>query len=206
MKQDGSKENPYSIIVDPDKPETSQGFEVALVPQVQVGNFVCSVYHIRHVTTQGMEDEWTAMIPRAEFPALANRSVLIFGPSQELWHWRPDVYHEESFCTQTALIHEAQQTAIKQSITRLYSYWLLVLPKGTISKNHVISHDNIHALKGMQDMAVGFETEDDDGKTSFETLYGMDVYWRIAEAGGNMVSDPGSAVKKRSKKKKTIKL
>lgn len=204
-KQDGSKENPYIIIADPEKPETCHGFEVALVPQVKVGNFVRSVYHIRHVTTQGMEDEWSAIIPREEFPALANRSVLIRGPSQELWHRRTDLYHEEPFCAQTALVHEAQQTAVKKSIVRLYSYWLLVLPKATMLENYIISHDSVHVVKGTREMEVAFEIEDDNGKAAWETLYGMDVYWRIAEAGGNMVHDPESATKKRRKKKKTIK-
>lgn len=205
-KQDGTKMKPYVIIANPDKPETCAGFEVALVPQITVENFVRSVYHIRHVTTQGMEDEWSAIIPREDFPALAHRSVLIRGPSQELWHRRPDLYHEEKFCTQTAVAHESQQTAIKQSIVRLYSYWLLVLPKGTMLENYIISHDSVHVTKGTQEMTKAFETEDDSGKTELETLYGMDVYWRIAMAGGNMVSDPGSAAKKRRKKKTASKV
>lgn len=200
-RQEGSKEDPYIIIADPEKPEGCNGFEVALIPQIKVGNFVRSVYHIRHVTSQGMEDEWSAIVPREEFPALANRSILIRGPSQELWHRRPDLYHEESFCGQTALIHEAQQTAIKQSLHRLYSYWLVVLPKNTMLENYIISHDSIHVLKGTQEMAKAFEIEDSAGKLAMETLYGMDVYWRIAVAGGNMVTDPGSATKKRRKKK-----
>jgi len=200
-RQLGTKENPYIIIADPERPETCLGFEVALVPLLQVGNFVRSVYHIRHVTTQGMEDDWSATIPHKEFPALANRSVLIRGPSQELWHRRPDLYHEEEFCKQTALIHEAQQTAIKRSIVRGYSYWLVVLPKGTMLENYIISHDSVHVQKGTQEMEKKFEVETDDGSTEWETLYGMDVYWRIAVAGGNMVSDPESATKKRRKKK-----
>jgi hypothetical protein len=204
-KQDGSKECPYIIIVDPKKPETCQGFEVALIPQLQVGNFVRSVYHIRHVTTQGMEDEWSATIPHEQFPSLANCCVLIRGPSQELWHRRPDLYHEDPFCHQTALIHEAQQTAIKQSIVRLYSYWLLVLPKGITLENYIISQDSVHILKSTREMTQAFETEDEHGKAEMETLYGMDVYWRIAVAGGNMVTDPGSAAKKRRKKKVAVK-
>jgi hypothetical protein len=205
-KQDGSKQRPYIIIADPDKPETCAGFEVALIPQIKVGNYVRSVYHIRHITTQGLEDEWSATIPHEEFPTLASRAVLIRGPSQELWHRRPDLYHEEPFCSQTALFHEAQQTAIKQSIVRLYSCWLLVLPKGTVLENYIISHDSVHVNTGIQEMTKAFETEDENGKTQLETLYGMDVHWRIAVAGGNMVSDPGSASKKRRKQKKATKL
>jgi hypothetical protein len=115
------------------------------------------------------------------------------------------LYHEEEFCQQTALIHEAQQTAIKRSIVRMYSYWLLVLPKGTTLENYIISHDSVHVKKGNQEMEKAFEVENDDGTTEMETLYGMDVYWRIAVAGGNMVSDPESATKKRRKKKKAAK-
>jgi hypothetical protein len=205
-KQDGTKERPYVIIADPERPESCRGFEVALIPNIKVGNYVRSVFHIRHVTTQGMEDEWTATIPHEDYPTLANRSVLIRGPSQELWHRRPDLYHEEAFCAHTALIHETQQTSIKQSIVRLYSYWLLVLPKGTVLENYIISNDSINVTTCTQEMTKAFETEDENGNTQLETLYGMDVYWRIAVAGGSMVSDPGSATKKRRKKKAATKV
>jgi hypothetical protein len=201
-KQDGTKENPYIIIIDPSKPECGNGFEVVLVPQVQVENFVRSVYHVRHVTTEGLESEWSATIPHEEFPALAHRAVLIRGPSQEFWHRRPDIYHEEPFCKQTKLAHESQQTAIKQSIVREKSYWLLVLPRGTLLENHVISHNSVHVKKAIKELATTLETEDDDGNVTEEVLYGTDVYWRIAVQGGNMVSDPGSATKKRRKSKK----
>jgi hypothetical protein len=204
-KQDGSKENPHIIIADPEKPETCKGFEVSLVPNIKVGNHVRSVYHIRHVTAQGTEDDWSAIVPREEFPALANRSILICGPSQELWHRRTDLYHEDSFCDQTALIHEAQQTAIKQSLLRRYSFWLVVLPKGTMLENYIISHDSVNVMKGTQEMTQAFEIENDKGKPEMETLYGMDVHWRIAVAGGTIVTDPGSATKKRRKKKKVVK-
>ena len=205
-KQDGSLECPYIHIVDPEKPETGNGFEVALVPQVRIGNFMRSVFHIRRNTTQGMEDEWLAKIPRKEFPALAHRSVLIRGPSQELWHRRPDLYHQDPICDQTETIHEIQQTAINMSLERKHSHWLLVLPKGTILENHIISHDSIYVSKGTQELVKAFETEDDDGNVELTTLYGMDVYWRIAEAGGHMVTDPALATKKRRKRMTSTKL
>jgi len=205
-KQCGTKEQPYIIIADPERPESCWGFEVALIPNIKVGNYVRSVYHIRHVTTQGMEDEWSSTIPHEEFPTLSNRSVLIRGPSQELWHRRNDIYHEEQFCAQTALIHETQQTAIRQSIVRMYSYWLLVLPKGTVLENYIISHDSINVTTCTQEMTKAFEAEDESGKTQLETLYGMDVYWRIAVAGGSMVSGPGSSTKKRRMKKAATKV
>ena len=81
----------------------------------------------------------------------------------------------------------------------------MVLPKGTMLENYIISHDSVHVSKETQKMAVASETEDDTGKAATETLYGMDVYWRIAEAGSNMVTDPVSATKKRRKKKITTK-
>ena len=68
-------------------------------------------------------------------------------------------------------------------------------------ENHIISHDSVHVKKGTQDMTKAFEAEGANGKTELETLHGMDVHWRIALAGGNMVSDPASATKKRRKKK-----
>jgi hypothetical protein len=97
-----------------------------------------------------MEDEWSATIPHKEFPALADRCVLICGPSQDLWHRRPDLYHDEQFCEQTLMVHETHQTAINQSITHPFSYWLLVLPKGTKLENYIISHDSVHVVKGIR--------------------------------------------------------
>jgi hypothetical protein len=75
-----------------------------------------------------------------------------------------------------------------------------------VLENYIISNDSINVTTCTQEMTKAFETEDENGNTQLETLYGMDVYWRIAVAGGSMVSDPGSATKKRRKKKAATKV
>lgn len=201
---DGSLESPYLLFADLDKPETcGAGFEAAEVKQVTLGNYIHRVLHIRKTTTQGMEDEWSAYIPRNDYPTLASHAVMIRGPSQELWHRRPDLYHEEHFCDQTFLAHQSQQAEMAMDKKRLHSYCLMVFPEDIELENYIISHDSTHVKKGTREMTKSFEVENEEGKLVKEILYGMDVYWRIALTGGKLVTDPGSATKK-PRKKKTV--
>jgi hypothetical protein len=91
-------------------------------------------------------------IPLTKFPSLANRAVLVRGPSQGYWHQDAERYHQdrdppEKFCTQTLKVHETLQTALETNKDRLYSHWLLVFPEGTMLENHVMS-DNAEHVKG----------------------------------------------------------
>ena len=49
FKMDGSKDYPYIVIVNDERPEANYGFEVSLVPGIEVRGYVRTAYHIRKV-------------------------------------------------------------------------------------------------------------------------------------------------------------
>jgi hypothetical protein len=203
FKMDGSADYPYVIIVDPSKPEANWGFEVSFVPQIDHRNFFRDVYHIRKVTGVPQDGEWEATIPFNKYPTLANRAVLIRGPSQNYWHQDAGRYHAESFCDQTKKVHESLQTNLETKKDRLYSHWLLVFPLGTEMENHILSDDAVHVKKGTLDLVGSYQFVDEKGKQQDVELLGVDVHWRIAVKGGEMIRSPSVPKKKRFSSRKT---
>jgi hypothetical protein len=197
FRMDGSVDFPYIIMVDASKPEANWGFEVAYVQQVEHMNFNRDIYHIRKVTGVPQDNEWEASIPSKKYPTLADRDVLIRGPSQDYWHKDASVYHQMEFCERTKKVHESLQTALDTNKDRLYSHWLLVFPQGTHLENHVFSGDAVHVKKESLDLCDSFSYVDENNKTKDVELFGMDVYWRIAVKGGEMIRSPNAPKKKR---------
>ena len=198
FKMDGSSDYPYIIIVDPEKSEANWGFEVSFVQQIEHRNFARNIFHIRKVTGVPQDAEWDATIPFKKYPTLANRAVLIRGPSQDYWHQDAERYHAEPFCDQTKKAHEALKTNLDANKDRLYSNWLLVFPQGTQLENHVLSDDAVHVKKGSLDLVGSYQFLDHD-KNALEDveIYGMDVHWCIAVKGGEMIRSPDPQKKKR---------
>ena len=196
FQMDGSAAFPYIIIVDANNPATNWGFEVQLVPGIEHRDFKRNIYHIRKVTTFGIEDQWSATIPSAKYPALAHRAVLIRGPAQDFWHQDAARYHHADepdnpikICEATFTAHETFQTTIKQQPERLWSHWLLVFPEGTHLVNYTLSDDATHVKMETNEMIYVHEEEDIE-------LFGMDVHWRIAVDGGEMNRSPALKKKK----------
>ena len=206
FKQDGSADYPFIVIVNPKKPEANQGFDVTLVDRVEFRNFNRNAFHIRKTTTVSQEHDWEAKIPFEKFPTLAHRSVLIRGPSQDLWHQRPDVYHYGDHCPTTKTAHESVRTEIEGNPDRKFSYWLLVLPRDTQLENYIFSDDAVIVKKEIKELITDVKVEmkddkDEDKVTKEEVeIYGMDVSWKIAKAGGTMIRSP--SVKKATRFKK----
>lgn len=203
FKMDGSADYPYIIIVDPLKPEANWGFEVSLVKQIEYRHFTRDIYHIRKVTDLSQEGEWEMTIPLVKFPSLANRAVLVRGPSQSYWHQDADRYHQdqdppEKFCPQTKKVHESLQTALEANKERLYSHWLLVFPEGTLLENHVMSDNAEHVTRHSFDLVGSFAFPDETvkGKTVEIEIFGLDVHWRIALKGGVMLRSPDGNARK----------
>lgn len=199
FKMDGSGDYPYIIIVDPNKSEANWGFEVSFVPQIEHRNFSRDIYHIRKVTGVGQEDEWEASIPMKKYPALANRAVLIRGPSQDYWHRDAERYHEQPFCEQTKKAHQTLQTNLDASKDRLFSHWLLVFPIGTEMENFVLSDDAVHVKKATLDLVSSYSFVDEKNKNTEVELLGVDVHWRIAIKGGEMIRSPSAPTKNKKR-------
>jgi hypothetical protein len=209
MKMDGSVDYPYIIHVDQSKPEANWGFDVVFVQNVEVRNFQRDVFHIRKVTGVEQAEEWSAIIPSKKYPTLANRAVLISGPSQDYWHQDAQRYHQppsdKKVCEPTKKAHMVLQTNIHDSKDRMYSHWLLVFPPGTEMENHVMSDDAVHVKSEVFELYSQFETFDPEKKKSDTLdLYGLDVHWRIAVKGGQMLSSPNGTgkIKRRFAKRK----
>jgi hypothetical protein len=199
LTMDGSENNPYIIIVDPDKPEANWGFEVSFVPQIEHRNFSRDIYHIRKVIGVSQEDEWIATIPTKKFPTLASRAVLVRGPSQDFWHQDAERYHQTPFCDQTKKVHETLQTNLEANKDRLFSFWLLVFPVGTEMENFVLSDDAVHVKKSTLDLVGSYSFVDDRNKTQEVELLGVDVHWRIAVRGGEMIRSPSAPSKNKQR-------
>ena len=196
FKMDGTADFPYIIMVDPNNAERNFGFEVSYVQKIEFQNFTRDIFHIRKVIGVDQDGAWAATIPTKKYPDLANRAVLIRGPSQDYWHKSSERYHMDSFCDRTKLVHESLETMISTNIDRQYSHWLLVFPEETQLENHIISGDSVHVTKGTVDLVGSFEICDDKGKTQVIENYGMDVHWRIAVQGGEMIRSPDASNKK----------
>lgn len=185
FKQDGTAEYPYVIIADPSKPETNQGFETSFISGLEFRNFKRDAYHIRKTTTPSQEEAWEASIPVHKYPTLANRSVLVRGPSQDYWHQSAERYHQEPFCSITKTVHETLETNIKGDIKRRFSHWLIVFPVGTKLENHILSDDAVHVKKNVLDLVDKVVLDGEEIE-----ILGCDVYWRIALRGGEMIRSP----------------
>ena len=145
------------------------------------------------------EDDWEAIIPRDKYPSIAKRSVLIRGPSQDFWHQSSARYHQDNFCDKTRQVHDVLEAKIAETVSRRYSWWLIVLPEGVELENHIMSDDAVHVKKEAMDLEETMKKLDEDDMEEEFTLVGMDIYWRIALKGGDMLRSPpkGTTKKKR---------
>jgi len=210
FKQDGSANNPCIVIVNTDRPEANHGFEVSLVKGIEHRNFARDCYHIRKATVPTQEDDWSATVPMDTYPMLAHCAVLIRGPSQNFWHKKASRCHQIPFCDNTENVHETLETQLLRKHDWRYSHWLLVFPEATQLENHILSDDAVHVKKETNKMVETDMIDDDsdndsDGEeenskkkklTPFELL-GMDVCWRIAWRGGDMIRSPDGKKKKK---------
>lgn len=187
FKQDGSPDYPFIVIVNPDRPECNWGFEVQLVENIEHRNFNRSVYYIRHVTGVGQEFDWEATIPKDKYPELAGRVVEFRKPSQHFFHQTAERYHQEKHpCQATKNAHSSLQTSIKQEPHRAYAYWLLVFPRGTKLENYTFSDDAVIVKTGNKNLIDDYTYPDGEEVE----VTGVGVFWRIALAGGTMISSP----------------
>jgi hypothetical protein len=184
-------------MVNQDKPEANWGFGISLVKQVEHQNYHCDLYHIRHATGITMEDEWEAMVPVKKYPSLAERIVLVRGPSQDYFHQDAERYHQDSFCAETKKAHETLQTNIAADKSRQECWWLLVFPEGTVLENHIISGDAVHVKKEFMELSEKNSAINEKGKTEEVEQLSGEVYWRIALTGGERLRSPAPSKKKK---------
>jgi hypothetical protein len=184
MQLEGTEEFPFIIIANIEKPERNHGFEISLVPNIEVNGFTRDSFHIRKVTSPPQANDWSATIPKKKFPSLAHRAILIRGPSQDYWHQDANRYHKDNLmeCAVTKRTHEALQTAITDDGKRAFAYWLIVFPEHILLENHIWSGDSTNIKKDINDMQDKFLNVDEN-----INILGIDVYWRVAISGGEKI-------------------
>jgi hypothetical protein len=85
--------------------------------------------------------------------------------------------------------HEKTETAIKDE--RLFSYHLIVCKPGAVLDNSIFSNNNSTVKRNQLCMKMSANDKDNE----FETLiHGMGLWWRISEAGGELIRNADGKV------------
>jgi len=227
FRMDGSADYPHVIMANAVKPECNFGFDICQVNGVEHRNFDRKVIVMRKATAVPQEKEWEAYVPLVRFRTLADRSVLVRGPSQDFWHKDSKLYHETSeMCEATQKAHSKHETEIKSDPSRQCAHCLIVFPPGTDLENHILSDNAVLVKRGSNEMSTMIDlhdgvdedeeeeeevadnsfkdAKDGDGEDEaaekkndrFAELLGLDVYWRIAKKGGELIRSPSPQKKK----------
>jgi hypothetical protein len=187
IRQDGTHEYPYIIIVNEECAERNRGFDITLVPEIEHRGFTRNAFHIRKTVSVAHAELLEAYIPTVKYPTLADRAVMIRGPSQDFWNQDAERYHantETINCPPTKKKHSAIQQAIGVDVSRQLEHTLLVFKRGTKLENHVFSDDAVYVDNVVvNDMTATIKNGDDD----LEVL-GTTVFWQIAVAGGSKLA------------------
>ena len=73
-----------------------------------------------------------------------------------------------------------------------------MFPEDTRFENHILSDDAVIVKKGVNDLVETAKLNEGDKDEEEEIeLLGMDVYWRIAKQGGDLIRSPDAPKKKR---------
>jgi hypothetical protein len=189
---DGRKEFPYVVDVDPTHPERNHIFDIERSNTVHNAHEHLA-YHIRCAIPCPDYDLWEATIPKMlprKLRGYTKRAMLVKGPSQPSWLRDVKRYHakldkQDKSCPETERRHTNTSLEIAKNPERAHSYWLLLWPAGVVLDNQILSNHPTEVEKGIVPMEI------DASENEFKKiLFGMAIYWRIAEKyGGTQVQD-----------------
>jgi hypothetical protein len=197
---DGTRRNPYVVKVDPNHPERHFVFDIERVVNMVHDAHEYNGYHVRVSIACPDFEIWEAMIPATsslpkKYRDFAKRAIVIKGPARSYWLSDVAMYHskltkEGADCPETKRRHTHTALAISKDPPRKDAYWLLLWPKGTVLDNQILSNKATELKKGILGMDVDALTN-----PLGKHLYGMAIYWRIAEMyGGSQVEDNATKV------------
>jgi hypothetical protein len=163
-------------------------FDIEKLQEVEHKNYFHTAYHIRMSIPLPDYLWWEAFVPDPrEFPSLLKlygRVIMLRGPSRAFWLWDAARCHMDTAkfdCPKTKQRHDKTDTAIENDPSRKYSYHLLVFPQGVVLDNSIFSDNNTQITRHQ----LAHKLEADDVENKFrQVIWGMNVYWRIAEVGG----------------------
>jgi hypothetical protein len=186
IRQDGTYEYPFIHIVNQEYPERNHGFDIVLVPEIEHRGHTRDAFHIRKTVSAGNTEDWEAFLPSTRYPTLADRAVMVRGPSQDFFIKNTEKYHEDVDnidCAPTKKKHSATEQAIKDDPSRQLEHTLLIFKKGIKLENHIFSDDAVFIDVEVNDMMT---TIDNDGEEL--EIMGTTLFWCIAVAGGSKLA------------------
>mgnify|MGYP000102243820 CR=1 FL=1 len=186
VRQDGTYEYPFVHIVNQEYPERNNGFDIILVPEIEHRSHTRDAFHIRKTVSVGNSEDWEAFLPSARFPTLADRAIMVRGPSQDFFIKDTARYHANKAnieCAPTEKKHSATEQAIEDDPSRKLEHTLLVFKKGIKLENHIFSDDAVFIDVEVNDMTAPY---DNDGEVI--DVMATTLFWRIAIAGGSKLA------------------
>jgi len=186
IRQDGTIEYPFIHIVNQEYPERNHGFDIVLVPEIEQRRHTRDAFHIRKTVSVQNSEDWEAFLPSARFPTLADRAIMVRGPSQDFFIKDTARYHADKdiiACAPTEKKHSATEQAIDDDPSRKLEHTLLVFKKGIKLENHIFSDDAVYIDVEVNDMTAPY---DNDGEVI--DVQGTTLFWRIAVAGGSKLA------------------
>jgi hypothetical protein len=186
IRQDGTLEYPFIHIVNQENSERNHGFDIVLVPEIEHRGHTRDAFHIRKTVSVGNSGDWEAFLPSARYPTLADRAVMVRGPSQDWFIQDTLKYHADKGnidCEPTQKKHSATEQAIKDDPSRQLEHTLLIFKKGTKLENHIFSDDAVYIDVEVNDMSLPY-----DNQGELMDVMGTPLFWRIAVAGGSKLA------------------
>jgi hypothetical protein len=198
----GTKDQPFIVMANPDYPERNgPTFNICRLEEIEHKDYEHQGFHIRLSTDLPDYKEWEAFIPNPqEYPSLIplyGRIIMFKGPSRPFWLRSFHRYHldkKKIDCEVTKKVHEKMDTAIEGDPERHHQYHLVVFKPGTSLDNSVFSSNN-SVDRNINSMKMETKDEDNDFGTK---IYGMSLWWRVAEAGGTRIRNTNGRVNARN--------
>jgi hypothetical protein len=156
------------------------------VPEIEHRSHTRDAFHIRKTVSVGNSEDWEAFLPSARFPTLADRAIMVRGPSQDFFIKDTARYHANKgniACAPTEKKHSATEQAIEDDPSRKLEHTLLVFKKGIKLENHIFSDDAVFIDVEVNDMTAPY---DNDGEVI--DVMATTLFWRIAIAGGSKLA------------------
>lgn len=204
---DGSKERPYLIMANGQRPEAHGDFYILGIENHRNGGWLRSIFEMRKSIPLQDADEWVASVPSFEDNVplamnefFAGRVVLIKGPSADHYQRSATLINNRSNeeCLTTAGVREAAANEIKGNDERGTSHYLIVFPEGTELNNAAFSENNLLRRKfvGFREPNSSYTAriDPDDENSDRESLHGFMVVFQVALKGGRQCENQENGV------------
>ena len=180
--QNGTKQAPFWIIVDPSFPERNvAGLHIQRVTGVENARYERTLYHIK-MMADPQYAKLQLSIPIGLPKELKNRVLMLRRPAISGFFTDIADNHRagQISCPATKKAHTQNMTQVTDDENRQWIYTMLLFPFRTYLDNPILSQDD-HIVP-TQAMATKMTLHDAE-------ITGIHAYWRIAEHGGRKIAN-----------------